>query len=436
MAKLSPLGPFRAFDNNGDPLALGKLYTYEAGTSTPKATYTDASGDTSNANPVVLDSSGYANVWLGAGGYKFILKTAADATLWTIDDVGGDSENAFGASITSISTNTNVTDVYRNGLIRCTAALTLTLIAAATAEEGFYFLVTNASSGNVTIDPDGAETIDGASTFTLYPNDSVIVICNGTAWFTAFALPVSGITTNQISTSGSSGVVFKNSGGTTAMTVGSTNTTNVSVAGGLAVTGALSAGSLSSQIVAYSNVVAASIASASEIRSATASKLVDAAQLLSALQPYSTTSATTSGTQKDFTSIPAGVRRIVVNFTGVSSDGTGVWQLQIGDAGGLENSGYDGVVFRDGASTGFSSAFLLQQVVTATDLYSGTIVLSRGDNSTNTWHISGALSANNALYVHVSAGAKSLSAELTQLSIIAGGNNFDAGKITVEAFYT
>lgn len=65
------------FDDNGDPLAGGKLYTYEAGTSTPKATYTDAGGGTPNANPVVLDAAGRATVFL-SGAYKFTLKTSAD----------------------------------------------------------------------------------------------------------------------------------------------------------------------------------------------------------------------------------------------------------------------------------------------------------------------------------------------------------------------
>jgi hypothetical protein len=48
------------FDDNGDPLANGKLYTYAAGTTTPKATYTTAAATVANANPIVLDSAGRA----------------------------------------------------------------------------------------------------------------------------------------------------------------------------------------------------------------------------------------------------------------------------------------------------------------------------------------------------------------------------------------
>jgi hypothetical protein len=75
------------FDDNGDPLSGGKVYTYEAGTSTPLATYTDQSETVENSNPVVLDSRGEANIWLGSGNYKIVLKDADDVTVWSVDNV-------------------------------------------------------------------------------------------------------------------------------------------------------------------------------------------------------------------------------------------------------------------------------------------------------------------------------------------------------------
>ena len=77
---------FQAIDSNGDPLSGGLLYTYAPGTSTPKAAYTDKDCATPADNPVVLDSSGEANVYICAE-YKFVLKTSAGTTLWTIDDI-------------------------------------------------------------------------------------------------------------------------------------------------------------------------------------------------------------------------------------------------------------------------------------------------------------------------------------------------------------
>lgn len=79
---------FRAFDSNGNPLAGGLLYTYSAGTTTPRSTYTTRAGNVANANPVVLDANGEADVWLTPGvDYKFELHDSSDVLQWTVDNV-------------------------------------------------------------------------------------------------------------------------------------------------------------------------------------------------------------------------------------------------------------------------------------------------------------------------------------------------------------
>lgn len=77
------------FDDNGSPLAGGKLYTYAAGTTDDKGTYEDAEGASSNTNPIILDSSGRCNMFLDSGAYKFVLKDSDDVTIKTIDNVYG-----------------------------------------------------------------------------------------------------------------------------------------------------------------------------------------------------------------------------------------------------------------------------------------------------------------------------------------------------------
>jgi hypothetical protein len=90
---LSPIGNAQQFfDNTGVPLNGGLLYTYQAGSTTPLATYTDINGTVANANPIVLDASGrLANeVWLTYGfNYKFVLKNAAGSTIGTYDNIYG-----------------------------------------------------------------------------------------------------------------------------------------------------------------------------------------------------------------------------------------------------------------------------------------------------------------------------------------------------------
>lgn len=93
MASLFTDGKFQAFDADGNPLASGKLYSYAAGTLTPLATYTTQAGNVANANPVILDSAGRASVWRGAGSYRMILKSAADVTVWDVDNIVNDAGN-------------------------------------------------------------------------------------------------------------------------------------------------------------------------------------------------------------------------------------------------------------------------------------------------------------------------------------------------------
>ena len=80
---------FRAFTQSGTliPLAGGKLYSYLAGTSTPQATYTDSSLGVPNANPVILDAAGQADVWLGGVNYKLTLTDSLGNIQWVEDNI-------------------------------------------------------------------------------------------------------------------------------------------------------------------------------------------------------------------------------------------------------------------------------------------------------------------------------------------------------------
>ena len=107
------------FDNDGNPLAGGLIYTYAAGTTTPAATYTSSSGGTANANPIVLDSAGRtpAQIWLTEGdSYKFVLQTSLGVTLKTDDNIFASFQLAksvgiaVGLGASSVATNIAVGD--------------------------------------------------------------------------------------------------------------------------------------------------------------------------------------------------------------------------------------------------------------------------------------------------------------------------------------
>lgn len=84
------------FSGSGTLLSGGKLYAYAAGTTTPKATYTEIDGATTNANPIVLNARGEVpnGVFGTTGAYKLILTDASDATIWTRDNVYGEHDPA------------------------------------------------------------------------------------------------------------------------------------------------------------------------------------------------------------------------------------------------------------------------------------------------------------------------------------------------------
>lgn len=91
----------QAFDDYGELLAGGKIYTYEAGTTTPLVTYQDQNGATPNANPVVLNAAGRATVRVTNGvAYKFVIKDVDDVTVVTLDNIiVGTSSNASGDTL-------------------------------------------------------------------------------------------------------------------------------------------------------------------------------------------------------------------------------------------------------------------------------------------------------------------------------------------------
>ena len=126
---LSPTPKLQFFDANGDPLAGGLLYTYAAGSTTPLTTYTDSTGVSANTNPIVLDSRGEANVWLGAAIYKFALYTSAGVLIWTVDNINGSTfaVNAVGdGTTTAFSVVNGVTNIYINGVYQNRNTYTVT----------------------------------------------------------------------------------------------------------------------------------------------------------------------------------------------------------------------------------------------------------------------------------------------------------------------
>jgi hypothetical protein len=146
--------------------------------------------------------------------------------------------------------------------------------------------------------------------------------------------------------------------------------------------------------------------------------------------------ASTSGTSINFTGIPSWVKRITVMLNGVSTSGTSQMMIQLGDAGGIETSGYLGTAMSNvngSATANHSSGFLLNPAtdITAEGIRHGSFIIT--NITSNTWTMFGIAGFSNTPFNAQSSGSKGLSDVLTQVRIttFGGTDTFDAGSINI-----
>jgi hypothetical protein len=142
------------FDDAGLPLAGGKLYFYQPnmvhGPANLKTVFTDSTGLTNHANPVVLDSAGRAEVWL-EGIYDVVCNNAnatSPSTLWSIANIVGipvSTDVQSGAQ--NWGTDTGTTDAFVVALNPEITAYTNGLVVR--------FIAGSGNSGNATLTAGG-----------------------------------------------------------------------------------------------------------------------------------------------------------------------------------------------------------------------------------------------------------------------------------------
>jgi hypothetical protein len=151
--------------------------------------------------------------------------------------------------------------------------------------------------------------------------------------------------------------------------------------------------------------------------------------------PTSGTAVTASGTSVDFNGIPSTAKRITVMFSGVSTSGTSAPLIQLGDSGGIENTGYvsgstaigNTIV---GSLVTSTAGILVASAAVAAQSFHGSVVFTT--LGSNAWVVQGAVFLTaNATYV--TNGSKTLSDTLDRLRIttVNGTDTFDAGTINI-----
>ena len=144
-----------------------------------------------------------------------------------------------------------------------------------------------------------------------------------------------------------------------------------------------------------------------------------------------TSVASTSGTSIDFTSIPSWVKRVTVMLDGVSTSGTSNIQIQLGDSGGFEITGYSATANTGATVVSSTTGLILLAATLAADTYQGLISIC--SLSGNAWVSSGTLCQLGTNRTQFCAGSKTLSTTLDRVRIttVNGTDTFDAGSINI-----
>jgi hypothetical protein len=112
-----------------------------------------------------------------AGSAGFFLKS--DGTNFVASAIGGNFSIP-----TSARTSNTILGLLDNGyyIDVTSGTFTQTFTAATTLGAGWWCYIGNSGSGNVTLDPNGSETIDSLTSFVMYPKEVRLVLCNGTSF--------------------------------------------------------------------------------------------------------------------------------------------------------------------------------------------------------------------------------------------------------------
>lgn len=141
--------------------------------------------------------------------------------------------------------------------------------------------------------------------------------------------------------------------------------------------------------------------------------------------------ASTSGTAILFTGIPSTVKRVTVNFKGVSTSGTNNWLVQIG-SGSVATTGYLGCGGTIAAATLYTTGIGINAGGASVVMH-GSLVFSLESSANNTWVCSYTLPRSDSGTIHIGGGSVSLGGALDRVNIttVGGTDTFDAGEINI-----
>jgi hypothetical protein len=159
---------------------------------------------------------------------------------------------------------------------------------------------------------------------------------------------------------------------------------------------------------------------------------------LNAQTPARLPPTTLSGSSVDF-AVPAGVRRVEIVLSGLSTNGTSSYLVRLGDSGGVKTTGYlsattavSGAVGTSNATIGFSQ--LISPL--ATSVITGKISLHLQNPDTNTWYFEFQGGGTDSAYTMYASGTIALSGALTTIRLTSTTpDTFDSGSAQPTYFF-
>lgn len=139
-----------------------------------------------------------------------------------------------------------------------------------------------------------------------------------------------------------------------------------------------------------------------------------------------------------FTSLPAGIKNIIVNFYRVSMGvGSVAIYLELGSSGGYVTgtTQTQSIRLRDPAAGAFSFSTrtfdsLIVGAGSDTEFYSGSVILTLADSTNNYWTMQSAVGTTVNSSIYLSTSTTNLGGTLTKLQILSDAN-FDSGSLNI-----